>query len=533
MKEKEFNLLDEPWIRVIDDQCRVTEVSLMEVFKDAHKYKDLCGELPTQDFAVMRVLLAILHTVFARYDMEGNAIRFKEPDDALDRWEEIWGNRQFPAEVIRTYLESQREKFYLFHSEYPFFQCERAKIGTEYKVAKLNGNLSESSNKVRLFPSVSGQMKETMDFPEAVRWLIYVNAYDDTSAKPSSEAKKAETKALSPGVGWLGKLGLIAASGNNLFETLMLNLILLNENGSMWGEEKPVWERAQAADGERVQIPFPDNLSELYTLQSRRLYLIRKEDQVTGYYLLGGDFFERENAFIEPMTIWRQDSKRTDVYAPRRHDASRQFWRNFPLFLPAGENVHRPGILSWIDRLDEEGILTDRFLYLKIASVQYGDKDFFVANVFGDSIQMHATLFSHMNHVWQKRIVDCVAFCEEISKKVWNFAKDVNIAEGGDFLPKDDKCPAKAYANKWKAEFYRRIDIPFRKWLCRIEPERDDVSRKEKEWRKECIEIADKLGEDIVKQVDPMAILGGIREGYSVARAMNYFKYQLKLEKDA
>ena len=54
MSDKEFNLLDERWIRVIDRNCKVVEVSLMEVFRDAHLYQDLCGELSTQDFAVMR-----------------------------------------------------------------------------------------------------------------------------------------------------------------------------------------------------------------------------------------------------------------------------------------------------------------------------------------------------------------------------------------------------------------------------------------------------------------------------------------------
>ena len=104
MSDKEFNLLDERWIRVIDRNCKVVEVSLMEVFRDAHLYQDLCGELSTQDFAVMRVLLAILHTVFARYDINGNISRLHDPDDALDRWEELWTKKKFPEEVIAAYL---------------------------------------------------------------------------------------------------------------------------------------------------------------------------------------------------------------------------------------------------------------------------------------------------------------------------------------------------------------------------------------------------------------------------------------------
>ena len=37
---------------------------------------------------------------------------------------------------------------------------------------------------------------------------------------------------------------------------------------------------------------MPRNLSELYTLQSRRIMLEFKDDMVTGYRMLSGDFFK-------------------------------------------------------------------------------------------------------------------------------------------------------------------------------------------------------------------------------------------------
>ena len=127
---------------------------------------------------------------FRWYDENGDERPLEDSDDALERWKELWENRKFPVEVITEYLESQRESFYLFHPERPFYQCEHAKAGTEYSASKLNGNLSESSNKLRLFTDISGKAKEEMTFAEAARWLLYVNAYDDTSAKPSGEARK-------------------------------------------------------------------------------------------------------------------------------------------------------------------------------------------------------------------------------------------------------------------------------------------------------------------------------------------------------
>lgn len=64
MQEIEFNLLEEPWIRVRMPDCTVTEVSLSDALLHAHEYTDLAGELPSQDAAVLRLLLAVLHAVF-------------------------------------------------------------------------------------------------------------------------------------------------------------------------------------------------------------------------------------------------------------------------------------------------------------------------------------------------------------------------------------------------------------------------------------------------------------------------------------
>ena len=82
-----------------------------------------------------------------------------------------------------------------------------AAIGTEYGAAKLNGEMSESSNKIRLFPLYAGAGKTEMTYAQAVRWLLSVNGYDDTSAKPKGKGLP------SVGAGWLGKIGYIQASG--------------------------------------------------------------------------------------------------------------------------------------------------------------------------------------------------------------------------------------------------------------------------------------------------------------------------------
>ena len=308
MKTPEFNLLEEAWIRVLKDDCSEEMVSLPEAMIHAHEYRDLCGDTPEQDMAVLRLLLAVLHTIFSKMDEDGQDNVIDTPTQARKRWRALWEKGYFKEDVIRTYLEKYHERFWLFHDQYPFWQIPEAAVGTEYTVAKLNGELSESGNKVRLFPLCNGIKKQEMEYAAAARWLLYVNAYDDTSAKPKGKGLP------SPGVGWPGKLGLIAAVGDNLFQTLMLNLTLLKDGRSLWeGEDKPIWER-EPSKKERQEIAVPDNLAELLTLQSRRLLLKRDHNKVVGYYLLGGDFFDKNLAYAEQMTVWRSERKGSKIF---------------------------------------------------------------------------------------------------------------------------------------------------------------------------------------------------------------------------
>ena len=73
MKEIEFNLLTEPWIRVRLRDNTVREVSLTEALVSAQDYADLAGEMHTQNAAVLRLLLAVLFTVFSRVDAKGES----------------------------------------------------------------------------------------------------------------------------------------------------------------------------------------------------------------------------------------------------------------------------------------------------------------------------------------------------------------------------------------------------------------------------------------------------------------------------
>lgn len=525
MKEVEFNLLDEPWVRVLCADCTVREVSLTDALLHAHEYKSLAGELPTQDVAVLRLLLAVLHTVFSRVDVQGENAPISagtEPDLALDRWESLWRLQHFPVQPITTYLEKWHERFWLFHPERPFWQVPQAKIGTAYSAAKLNGEISESGNKLRMFTAYSGTGKSALTYAQAARWLLYVNGYDDTSAKPKGKGLP------STGAGWLGKLGLILAQGDTLFETLMLNLVLLKDGEQPWQPPLPCWELEHARSTERTEIPQPDNPAALLTLQSRRLLLNREGESVTGYTLLGGDFFERENAFCEQMTVWRaaQASKNAPVvYLPKRHDPAKQFWREFSSVFLQESGGRCPGVVWWIEELiHPKNAILDRktLIRFQITGVGYGDKDFFVTDTFSDSLTFHTALLDELGRRWRRKITDEIDRCEELAKAVGNLAKNLDIAASD-----PDHAGKKNSAKAAREQFYFRLDQPFRRWLCDIDPAWDSETAEKhiSQWRADAKRIAQTLGRQLVDQSGSAAFIGRMikSSGSKVSEKETYY----------
>ena len=103
--EHEFNLIDEPWIIVRNKDCSLREVSLNDLFIHAHEYTELAGETKTQDMAVLRLLLAVVHTVFSRYDLNGDDTDIESNSDILfDNWAEMWKNGKFFEELYNKFM---------------------------------------------------------------------------------------------------------------------------------------------------------------------------------------------------------------------------------------------------------------------------------------------------------------------------------------------------------------------------------------------------------------------------------------------
>lgn len=506
MKDIEFNLIDEPWIRVAHFDGEVEEKSLIDVLSNAHQYKSLAGEMAAQDIAILRFLVAIIHTVFTRVNTEGMGSCTAEEDECIERWKSIWERGMFPEQLVRNYLHEWKERFWLFHPERPFYQVPQASIGTKNTASKLNGAVSESNNKVRLFSQISGIGKSAMTYAEGARWLLFLNGFDDCAAKQADKSNGSRGSTIS----WLGKLGLIYAVGENLFETIMLNMPMLHGKDELpWKDDIPTWELKELRSKERETIEMPDNLAGLFTLQSRRIILNREEKYVTGYALLGGDAFEDINALGEPMTLWRIiKDKKTGIlsYRPLLHERKRYIWRNFSALTAASESDMKPGIISWCDRLRRERILQrKRVLTFGIVCVRYdSSQSSSITDSFADDVIFHADLLSESGKYWREEIYKQIEKIDKAAFYIGTFVGDLRRSDG--LNPKEDEASADAP----RQELYYDVDRLFRTWLMKIDVDQDEEERNivalelESSIRNICLSI----GRDLIDQAGESAFIG-------------------------
>ena len=140
---QEFNLIEEPWIRVLDKDCRIKEVGIREALLNAYEFVELSGETKTQDFAILRLLLAAMYTIFYRYDIDGNEIDVRENKDAVENnWKSMWADKRIPSKPVEKYLAKWHDRFWLFDDVQPFYQTKAVEGKTKKTIssAKMIGN---------------------------------------------------------------------------------------------------------------------------------------------------------------------------------------------------------------------------------------------------------------------------------------------------------------------------------------------------------------------------------------------------------
>lgn len=528
--EREFNLIDEPWICVRTADMSVKEVSLREAVINSHKYIGLAGEVKTQDFSILRLILAVIYTAFSRYDEDGNDI--DEDYDLIENWKSVWQSGRIPEKPIERYFSEWYDRFWLFDEKYPFFQCNAVNgRGKVYSTSKMIGSLFESGNKPRLFADRfdSGRL---LSYAESTRWLLHINNFDDIAGKNPTPKRP-----------WTSRLSLIAVRGRNLFETLMLNYnAKYDEENKTETETKniPSWENDNNSAEFNHLVKIPNNQAELLTLISRKLYLCRENGKVNGYYLSGGDYFEDDEVFAENMTMWKsvKDKKGNhERFRPKLYDASRKAWQEFGsmavLSKENSESQKIPAIIEWVKWLRESDIISsDYMINIVTSAVMYNESQktcLPVVDVVSDELTFHSQLLLDVGDEWREIINTEILKCEKTAVCVYYLYKDLQFASGR--KDKDLKT-VKSGEVESKRQFYEMIDRPFRMWLAELRTDYETEEYTEK-LEIELKRTAQKFGRELASQIGDTSIFGHCKKDdkkqiTSSAEALNIFESKVK-----
>ena len=541
MKNPEYNLLDEPWIPVRLVDGTITDVGLLELLRRTTDIADLACELPTQSIAIQRLILAI-------------AYRVATPHDTRD-WVRQWEDGA-PTEQMIEYLERWRDRFYLFGGRFPFMQVADLRTAKD-AVSGLEKLIADVPNGEQFFTTRHGRALACIPASEAARWLVHAQAYDPSGIRSGAvgDSQVKGGKGYPIGPAWCGHLGLVWLKGQDLDETLVLNLIPAStaalrgvDSSTDWGACS--WEDLEPENSVRGDYSLLDpagtpkelSIPRLLTWHSRRIRLVGDSSGVTGVVLAQGDkLAPQEMRLYEPQSLWRystpQSKKfKTDVYMPRKFEAGRALWRNLPGTLPTVTTVQgvdkQPkreflpsATLSFHYQLDNASIQTSypKVMRIQAVGVTYGPQESTFEDIYSDELTLSVAVMRVEREDLSAEIDRQVRLTEEVARDVGTLAANLARAAGESGDGAGDGARDRA-----KELFFSAVDNDFRSWLTQVDGHESgrDIGRR---WECTLRQHATDIQTELVRGTSSSAIIGrDTGRGYmNVGIAENYFRSAL------
>ena len=539
-----FDLTRRPWIPVLRTDGIETELSLVEVFEQAEHVRRLVGDVPTQDFALLRLLLAVLHDAI-------------DGPEEIEDWAELW-EEGLPLERVRDYLAEHVDRFDLLHPRTPFLQVADLRT-SKGEYGSLDRVVADVPNGARFF-TMRFHGAQRLGYAEAARWVVHAHAYDPSGIKAGAEGdpRTKNGKGYPLGVGWAGNLGGVYIEGDDLRQTLLLNLIAFDTaNLGIEPElDRPAWAHppVTAAPLDAVEVAArPHGLRDLYTWQTRRLRLHHDGEGAVGVLLSYGDPLSPRNMQLrEPMSAWRrspaQEKKLREptVYLPREHDPARAAWRGLGALVTgevrgadqrqeAAEQV-RPRILEWIAKLTVDGYLPRGHLVrARLVGAVYGTQQSVIDETVDDAVAMPVVLLHQDSRELARTAVAAVTDAEDAVTALGDLATGLAQAAGA-----DGEGPRATARDRGFGE----LDDSFRGWLRDLATPEDGQTdldsllsdpeypaRRRGAWQRTVRNTVSRLGDELIESAGQASWEGRVLDTKSGAFWLNTSSVDLRFRR--
>ncbi|MDO4718143.1 MAG: type I-E CRISPR-associated protein Cse1/CasA [Propionibacteriaceae bacterium] len=514
-----FDLRSELWIPVILKEGTAIELSLRDCFLQGDEVRRINGELPTQSFAILRLLLAITH----------DAIGFYKPADVTKAI-----RHGIDVQAVLAYLDEHADRFDLFHPERPFFQVATLRTAKD-DVSGLEKLISDVPNGEPFLTTRAGRGLERISAAEAARWLVHAQSFDPSGIRSGAVGDPAVKggKGFPIGPAWAGQIGGIVLHGTSLSETIAYNLAPTPRNDL----DRPVWAKPEPQTEQRQHEPKPNGPVELLAWQSRRIRLVGDRTGVTGLVLCQGDRMTPQNRFdLEHMTAWRyslNQSKKhgADVYMPLKHDPNRSVWRGVPELLgrsPKTEGGKEKTLPSTTvatigaQLYDLEDL--DLTVGIEVIGMDYGGNEATVAELVHDTLDFRLSLLGEQAADVRTMVHDAVGLADNCVWILGTMAK--NIAQAAGDFDGLDGASEKAKLEAWSA-----LDAPARRWLSELQSGTDTIAAMSS-WQKVLRRVLEREAAKLASSCSPAAVIGRrTKHGFmTAAKAESFFRKKLRDE---
>lgn len=348
MQKPYFNLLDEPWIPCIylDGSGQITQLGVQQVLAEAHRIREIYADSPLTVASLFRLLLAILHRVFGPKDIEA--------------WKQLWWRGKWEMTKLEEKFSEWHSRFYLFHEQWPLYQVTRfPPAAGDVKilpVAALSLDLT-SGNNTMLFDHSSDNDPQPISCAEAAQRLITYQSFSIGFGVSFGSKAAAVHFTDSPCV----RGAFFFPEGENLFETLMLNLRLYPDPYSRLPDNESkdslTWEQDPNLFFANTR-KLPQGYLEFLTWQSRQVCLIPSEVDgkpcVSHVRRVQGREIDKEKV-LDPLKSYRSDKSGKQLV--RGFSTERVLWRDSTALFSLTQANYAPENFVLLSRLVDEGIL--------------------------------------------------------------------------------------------------------------------------------------------------------------------------------
>lgn len=500
-----FNLVHRPWVPVVRMDGSVDDLSILEVLEQAADLRQITGDIPTQVFAIQRMLLAILHRSW------NGPASISEWTDRRDHWAASLAE-------VREYLSAFEDRFDLRDPRAPFFQVADLRTAKD-EHSGLEKLIADVPNGHPFFTTRIGRGLDRISWPEAARWLIHVHAFDPAGIRSGAvgDPRVKGGKGYPLGPGWSGQIGGVSLVGASVRETLLLNLLVPEECGLESSEiDVPPWERPPLGAGvEGVDSRPPTGHLDLYTWQTRRVRLVGDDDGVVGLILAQGDRATPQNRqALEPMSAWRFSEPQTKkfgmaTYMPLKHNPERAFWRGLAALLPevaapdgSADPARRlqPAILTWVSALRfEKALDSEAVIRIRATGMTYGSNESIVEEIVDDMLSLPITLLGADDSRLRTVAVEAVEQAEKAVLALANLAGNLAAAAGaGEVDGPRDRAREVAYAG---------LDAPFRAWVLTLRHGEDPLEASMR-WQQQVRATVWHLSRELIASTGPAGWIG-------------------------